>query len=105
MKKNGKIMSLQRFTILKSADQGQVDGLDYPQLLNIDHISSIKPIKIMYQGNIINGFWIRMSNDKKYKATQIPKDLLDRLLDEGQLTERSVNHDVDTTDPMSFVEL
>jgi hypothetical protein len=45
-------------------------------LFNLDHIVSIKPIRIATSERLINGFWIRTTNGKKYKATKIPQELL-----------------------------
>lgn len=44
-------------------------------IFNLDHIISIKPIKIVLGDHIIDGYWMRTSNGKKYKATRIPEEL------------------------------
>jgi len=44
-------------------------------LININHIVSIKPIKITRPDHIIDGYWIRTSNNKKYRAVLIPPEL------------------------------
>jgi hypothetical protein len=48
-------------------------------LLNVDHIVSIKPIKISRPDHIIDGYWIRTSNNKKYRAVVIPPELEEML--------------------------
>ena len=82
---------LLRFNVLNPEDAQQVDGIDYPILINTDLIISIKNISIMYKGNIINGYWIRTANGKKYKATRIPKSLESILKDTTELTDITVN--------------
>ncbi|MBT7609335.1 MAG: hypothetical protein HN576_06240 [Bacteriovoracaceae bacterium] len=87
---------LLRFNVLNPEDMQQVDGIDYPILINIDQIVTIKPITIMYQGNIINGFWVRTINGKKYKATRIPKSLEQVLQNNIELTEVKLNQNAQT---------
>ena len=82
---------LERFNVLNPEDMQQVDGIDYSILINTDLILTIKPISIMYQGNHINGFWLRTVNGKKYKATRIPKRLEALLADQTELTEIHLN--------------
>jgi hypothetical protein len=88
---------LLRFNVLNPEDMQQVEGIDYPILINTDHIVTIKSITIMYQGNIINGYWVRTSNGKKYKATRIPKSVELLLKDNVELTEVMLN-DKSTSD-------
>lgn len=87
---------LQRFSVLNPEDMQQVDGIDYPILINTDLIVTIKPISIMYQGNLIKGYWIRTATGKKYKATRIPKALEEMLTDESELTYTSLNGQAST---------
>ena len=82
---------LQRFNVLNPEDMQQVDGIDYPILINTDLIVTIKSINIMYQGNLINGYWVRTANGKKYKATRIPKSLELMLSEEAELSEIHLN--------------
>ena len=63
-------------------------------LLNATHISSIKPINILFKGNIILGYWIRMNNGKKYKATRIPLELANQLNDSSQTSDVHYRSDV-----------
>lgn len=74
---------LLKFRILNNPDTQSVGGIDYPMLINSDHIVSIKPIKIQFAGNVIQGYWVRTSTGKKYKATQIPLELAAQLLEES----------------------
>ena len=47
-------------------------------LINLEHIVSIKPIKMTTKDQVvIDGYWIRLSNGKKYRAVQVPKMILD----------------------------
>jgi hypothetical protein len=87
---------LLRFNVLNPEDMQQVDGIDYPILINTEQIVTIKPITIMYQGNIINGFWVRTANGKKYKATRIPKSLEVLLKDNAELTDVQLNQNSQT---------
>lgn len=83
---------LKRFNVLNSEENDQnLEGIDYPILLNLEQIVSIKTINIMFKGNIIKGYWIRMVNGKKYKATRVPREVFDMLNDEKQLTDIEIN--------------
>jgi len=63
---------LERFTIFHK-DEAQRISMQIPIILNLNHIVSIKPIKMAAEDRkVIDGFWIRLSNGKKYKATSIP---------------------------------
>jgi hypothetical protein len=68
-------MKFAKFTVLnpKASDRG-FDEVEV--LFNLDHIISIKPIRIATSERLVNGFWIRTSNEKKYKATRIPAELV-----------------------------
>ena len=95
-------MPLLRFNILNE-ETTQLDGIDYPLMINTDHIVTIKPIKIMHQGNLITGHWVRTTNGKKYKATRIPKSLQDALKDTENLTEAVINTEIDRVDPEEII--
>tara|TARA_R110002072_G_scaffold64203_5_gene159772 strand:+ start:118263 stop:118562 length:300 start_codon:yes stop_codon:yes gene_type:complete len=84
-------MSFYRFNVLNSDENQQVDGIDYSILLNVDEMTSIKPINIRFKGDIIHGYWVRMTNGKKYKATRIPQFLKDLMETEDMLTRIVVN--------------
>ena len=76
-------MNFKKFRIINpkanSLDQEEIDIL-----FNVDHVISVKPIRIVKNDQIINGFWIRTTNGKKYRASQIPTELLDLLGEEYQ---------------------
>lgn len=68
-------MKFQKFTILNAkAAAGQDEEVEV--LFNLDHIISIKPIRISRSDKLLNGFWIRTTNGKKYRAAKIPDELL-----------------------------
>lgn len=72
-------MNLKRFTILtrnNSLEQDERTSI----LINLEHIISVKPIKMTTDTrDVIDGFWIRLSNGKKYRAIQLPKVVLENL--------------------------
>lgn len=83
---------IEKFHIL-SENRGQ--QLDYelePILINMDHLISVKPIKIMIGDEVIQGYWIRTSNGKKYRAITIPESLKKQL--EGE-EKKIISTDVD----------
>ena len=65
---------LKLFHIVTNSDQ-QLDCEITPMLINLEHIITIKPINIMMDENLVEGFWLRMSNGKKYRATQAPEEI------------------------------
>lgn len=68
-------MSFLKFSIVNEDNSIQSNNENI-MLLNSDHIVSIKPIKISTKDQaVIDGFWLRLSNGKKYKATRIPESL------------------------------
>lgn len=72
-------MNLQKFTITNFNESMQKhESTDI--LLNPNHIVSMKPIKMTTNDQrVIEVFWIRLSNGKKYKATRIPAAFHDLL--------------------------
>jgi hypothetical protein len=68
-------MKFQKFLILNSKPNNGGDS-EVEVLFNVDHIVSIKPIRIASPDKLLNGFWIRTTNGKKYRASKIPDDLL-----------------------------
>ena len=64
---------LKLFKILTDSNQ-QMDFDVTPILINEDHLVSIKPIKMMINENLLEGYWIRTSNGKKYRAIEIPAE-------------------------------
>ena len=65
-----------KFSILTNNEAQQSQEV-ISMLINVDQIASIKPIKMMLEDReVIDGFWLRLTNGKKYKALQIPQELL-----------------------------
>lgn len=91
---------LKPFRILKNEQEPNVEGIDYPILLNTKQIMSIKPINILHNDNIIAGHWVRLSTGKKYKATRIPQELIDLLGSDQDLAPMNINGE--TTDTHLF---
>lgn len=68
-------MKFQKFTVFNAKASPQ-EAEEIEVLFNLDHIISIKPIRISRADKLLNGFWIRTSNGKKYRASKIPDELL-----------------------------
>lgn len=81
-------MKFKKFKILTSKAAGSQEQDEVEVLFNLDHIISIKPIRISRPDKLLNGFWIRTSNGKKYRASQIPEELLTVI---GEKYQGSVN--------------
>jgi hypothetical protein len=74
-------MNFKKFTIINHNDAQQSDEI-IDILINTDHIVSIKPIKMTTNDQqVLEGFWIRLTNGKKYKAIQMSENLK-KLLNE-----------------------
>ncbi len=69
-------MKFQKFTIFHSKPAPGSEAEEVEVLFNLDHIISIKPIRISRSDKLLNGFWIRTTNGKKYRAAKIPDELL-----------------------------
>lgn len=80
-------MKFQKFTVFNSKAMPQ-EAEEIEILFNLDHIISIKPIRISREDRLINGFWIRTTNGKKYRASKIPDELLGVI---GEKYQGSVN--------------
>ncbi|MBD67085.1 MAG: hypothetical protein CME62_17925 [Halobacteriovoraceae bacterium] len=75
-------MNLKKFTILTRNESIQADE-KANILINLEHIVSIKPIKMTTERrDVIDGYWIRLSNGKKYRAIQIPEFIQDKFNEE-----------------------
>lgn len=74
-------MNFKKFVILTPKDSLGRDLEEVEMLFNLDHIVSLKPIRINRPDKLINGFWIRTTNGKKYKATKIPDELVQLIGD------------------------
>jgi len=72
-------MSLHKFKIVSPRDVQSVDNVFEVLLLNLDHIVSVKPIKMVIEDKVANGYWIRASNGKKYRAIEVPAAISDLL--------------------------
>lgn len=72
-------MNLAKFKIVSPRDVQSVDNVFETLLLNLDHIVSVKPIKMVIEDKVANGFWIRTSNGKKYRAIEVPLIISDLL--------------------------
>ena len=73
---------LKLFKILTDSNQ-QMDFDVTPILINEDHLVSIKPIRMMINDNLLDGYWIRTSNGKKYRAIEVPEEYKAQM-DEGE---------------------
>ncbi|MCB9063086.1 MAG: hypothetical protein H6622_16300 [Halobacteriovoraceae bacterium] len=69
-------MNFLKFTLISTKDDQMVDTAEEVALLNVDHIVSIKPIKIMLNEDLIDGYWLRMSNGKKYRCSSVPDAIM-----------------------------
>jgi hypothetical protein len=92
---------LKLFKILTDSNQ-QMDFDVTPILINEDHLVSVKPIKMMINDHLLDGFWIRTSNGKKYRAIEIPPEL-NELLEQGE--KKSLNEIMSDTDTQSHISL
>ncbi len=83
-------MNLRPFKILNLEEAAPIKESSIPYLLNLDHIVSVKPINIsgivdlkpiniLIRGNLHKGYWLRLSNGKKYRALEIPTELENML--------------------------
>jgi hypothetical protein len=68
-------MALERFKIVSPKDGQSVDSVFETLLINTDHIISLKPIRMVVEEKLVQGFWIRTTNGKKYRAVEIPSSL------------------------------
>lgn len=72
-------MNLKRFVIITRNEAIQSDEKTNI-LLNLEHIVSVKPIKVTTNDReVLDGYWVRLSNGKKYRAIQVPTIILDSL--------------------------
>jgi hypothetical protein len=86
-------MKFKKFQILNTKEGHLHEEEEQTMLINLDHIISIKPIRINRPNMLIDGYWIRTSNGKKYRATVIPPEL-DMVLEEPfQSSAKAVNFD------------
>ncbi len=69
-------MALEKFKIVSPKDGQSVDNVFETLLINLDHIISLKPIRMVVEEKLMNGYWIRTTNGKKYRAVEIPQTLI-----------------------------
>ncbi len=86
----GVVMNFIKVKIVSPRDIQSVDNTHETLLLNIDHIVSIKPIRMVIEDKVVDGYWIRTTNGKKYRATKIPDSLINLLQGETN-TQRIVS--------------
>ena len=79
--------NLKLFHILTNSDQ-QLEIELTPMLINLEHVITIKPINIVMQNDLVEGYWIRMSNGKKYRATNAPEEIKDLLRPSGSSSKK-----------------
>jgi hypothetical protein len=88
-------MKFKKFMILDMKAGSSQEQEEVEVLFNVDHIISIKPIRIARPDKLLNGFWIRTTNGKKYRASQIPSDLLTEI---GEKYQGTINISADSDD-------
>ncbi|MCO4753606.1 MAG: hypothetical protein KC478_03955 [Bacteriovoracaceae bacterium] len=68
-------MSFEKFMIMNQNEAHQSSEV-VEMLINVGHIVSLKPIRMATTDQkVVEGYWLRLSNGKKYKAVQVPKSL------------------------------
>ncbi len=72
-------MSFAKFKVVDTNEMESVSGKYFDMIVNLDHIVSIKPINIMVEESLVEGYWMRLTNGKKYKAVDIPAELKNQL--------------------------
>lgn len=72
-------MSFGKFTIISDRNVQALEETNEDMIFNLNHIVSVKPIKIPMAEKVIDGFWIRTSNGKKYRAVSAPDEIKNLL--------------------------
>ncbi len=75
-------MGLEKFKIVSPKDGQSVDNIFETLLINLDHIVSLKPIRMVVEEKLVKGYWIRTTNGKKYRAVEIPMQVKALLLED-----------------------
>lgn len=96
-------MALEKFKIVSPKDGQSVDNVFETLLINLDHIVSMKPIRMVVEEKLVQGYWIRTTNGKKYRAVEIPAKLK-LMLDEEETLGSKIALNVLSED-LSQVEL
>ncbi len=86
-------MVFKKFVIIDPKQNEPLMNDETPILMNLNHIVSVKPIKIMTRTTVIDGFWIRTTNGKKYRAISIPDELISELETEVKVSRTSILED------------
>ncbi|MBA2403148.1 MAG: hypothetical protein H0V66_00130 [Bdellovibrionales bacterium] len=86
-------MKFRKFTILNLKAAGSTNAEEVEVLFNLEHIISIKPIRISRPDKLLNGFWIRTTNGKKYHCSKIPDELLEVI---GEKYQGAISIPLDT---------
>lgn len=85
-------MSLQKFKIVSPKDGQSIDNVFETLLINLDHIVSMKPIRMVVEEKLVKGFWIRTTNGKKYRAVDVPDQLKAMLSeDESDISRQAIH--------------
>ncbi len=91
-------MALERFKIVSPKDGQSVDNVFETLLINLDHVISMKPIRMVVEEKLVKGYWIRTTNGKKYRAVEIPAKLKN-LLSEDESEKSMLTLNVLSEDP------
>lgn len=70
-------MDFAKFTLLSIKENEPIREREEEILFNLSHIVSIKPINIVMGEKVIQGYWVRLTNGKKYRVVKIPLYLED----------------------------
>ncbi len=76
------LANIKKFKLLQDKEDSLVEGLGVTMLINLAHLVSVKPINVATQSGVVQAYWLRLSNGKKYKATEIPDELRELLKDD-----------------------
>lgn len=74
--------NFKKFKLLQDKEDSLVEGLGVTMIINLNHLVSIKPINVATSEGVVQAYWLRLSNGKKYKATEIPEELANELKSE-----------------------
>lgn len=68
-------MIFKKFVIYAKDDARQVEE-QVDMIINLNHVISVKPIRMSTNDRrVMKGYWVRLTNGKKYKAVSIPDEL------------------------------
>lgn len=92
-------MNFIKIKIVSPRDVQSVDNITETLLINVDHIVSIKPIRMVIEEKVVDGYWLRMTNGKKYRATEIPSKLINLL--DGEKNAKRIVVDENNSDTVA----